>query len=63
MLALFYSLASENEDDSSAEETKLYVVLGPLGSTSGRPLFLLKLYKMAQVESVETQSLDYHRIE
>ena len=36
---------------------KLYVVLGPLGNISGRPLLLLKIYKMAQVEGVEAQSL------
>ena len=39
------------------KQPKLYVVLGTLGNISGGPLLLLRIYKMAQVEGVEAQSL------
>ena len=40
-----------------------YYVLWELVNTLGRPLSPLKLYKMAQVENVESQNLEYHKFE
>ena len=53
----------ENKYDNIAKASKSYAILCPLVNTSGRALFILKLYKMAQVEIVESQILEYQKIE
>ena len=47
----------------NVEESNSYGVLCPLFKTTGGPLSLLKLYKMAQVENVEAQNLEYQKVE
>ena len=51
------------KDKNSAKDSNSYDVLWTLVDTPGRPLSILKLYKMAQVENVEVQNLEYQKLE
>ena len=59
----FIILHKKMEAKSSVEATNSYDIHWPLVNTPGRPLFLLKLYKIAQVDNVEDQNLEYQKVE
>ena len=59
----FILLHQKTKSKNSAEVSNSYVIICPLVKTPGRPLSLLKLYKMAHVENVEAQNLGYQKVE
>ena len=59
----FIRLHQKMKAKNSAEVANFYGVLWPLFNTQGRPLSLLKLYKMTQFENVEARNLKCEKVE